>query len=391
MRPDGETHPWLVFEPKWRLTSNALLNLGEARSKCQHLAGVAIHPALAQELSSVTLIKGALATTAIEGNTLTLEEVQKHLWSDVKLPRSREYQMVEVQNVLDAIQKIDSCLKKNERIPLTIGRVCEVNESILRNTEHEPNAVPGRLRQHSVVVGGVYLAPDWQRMQELLERLCRWLDDDFRLRDESDRTSDWLIARGIVKAVVAHVYLAWIHPFGDGNGRTARLVEVQVLSQAGVPLIATSLLSDHYNRTRDRYYRELAQASKNGGDLSSFIAYAVEGFVDGLREQINEVKSYQIRVAWENYVHKVLDGATPAIKRRRQLVLDLPVDKPTPKKDLSVISERVRNEYRDAGERTIPRDLNALVSEKLLLKTSAGYLPNLNLIRAFIVPAFSAE
>jgi Fic family protein len=179
--------------------------------------------------------------------------------------------------------------------------------------------------------------------------------------------------------------------FGDGNGRTARLVEVQVLSQAGVPLIATSLLSDHYNRTRDRYYRELAQASKNGGDLSSFIAYAVEGFVDGLREQINEVKSYQIRVAWENYVHKVLDGATPAIKRRRQLVLDLPVDKPTPKKDLSVISERVRNEYRDAGERTIPRDLNALVSEKLLLKTSAGYLPNLNLIRAFIVPAFSAE
>ena len=43
------------------------------------------------------------------------------------------------------------------------------------------------------------------------------------------------MAEGILKATLAHLYIAWIHPFGDGNGRTARLVEFMLLSRAGVP------------------------------------------------------------------------------------------------------------------------------------------------------------
>lgn len=54
----------------------------------------------------------------------------------------------------------------------------------------------------------------------------------------------------IFKAVVAHLYLAWIHPVGDGNGRTARLVEFQILLSSGVPSPAAHLLSNHYNQTR---------------------------------------------------------------------------------------------------------------------------------------------
>jgi Fic family protein len=384
------THPWLTFEPRWRLGTSALLNLGEARSKCGHIAGVAIAPAVAKELSRVTLIKGALATTAIEGNTLTFDEVRKHLDEEVVVSRSREYQMTEVDNVLKAVSSIDQCLRGNERIPLTVSRVCEVNRALIEGTEHEPNAQPGKIRQHSVVVGGVYLAPPWEHVAELLQRMCRWLGEEFRLKDETPRGDDWTIARGLIKAVVAHVYLAWIHPFGDGNGRTARLVEVQILSQAGVPLLATNLLSDHYNRTRDRYYRELAVASRNGGDLTSFISYAVEGFVDGLREQVDQIKEFQIQVAWQNHVHMVLDGSTPAVKRRRHMILDMPVDHPTLKKNLSVVSERVRDAYRDAGDRILPRDINALVKDRLLVKVPGGYRPNLDLIRAFIVPSFTA-
>ncbi len=62
----------------------------------------------------------------------------------------------------------------------------------------------------------------------------------------------------VAKAVLAHLYIAWIHPFADGNGRTARLVEFQILAQSGlIPLPAANLLRDHYNKTRDRYYAEL--------------------------------------------------------------------------------------------------------------------------------------
>jgi Fic family protein len=86
----------------------------------------------------------------------------------------------------------------------------------------------------------------------------------------------------ILKAVVAHLYLAWIHPFGDGNGRTARLVEFQILLSSGVPSPAAHLLSNHYNQTRSEYYRQLDRASKSGGELAPFIEYGARGFVAGL-------------------------------------------------------------------------------------------------------------
>jgi len=64
----------------------------------------------------------------------------------------------------------------------------------------------------------------------LLERLCVWLESaDFTPQPGLE------LVYAILKAIVAHVYLAWIHPFGDGSGRTARLMEFQILMVAGVP------------------------------------------------------------------------------------------------------------------------------------------------------------
>ncbi len=55
---------------------------------------------------------------------------------------------------------------------------------------------------------------------------------------------------------------------------------------ADVPSTAAHLFSNHYNRTRAEYYRQLDRASKSGGDLISFLNDAVRGLFDGLREQL---------------------------------------------------------------------------------------------------------
>ncbi|HEY8666568.1 MAG TPA: Fic family protein [Tepidisphaeraceae bacterium] len=123
---------------------------------------------------------------------------------------------------------------------------------------------------------------------------------------------------------MAHLYLAWIHPFPDGNGRTARLVEFRILLNSGVPAPAAHLLSNHYNKTRDEYYRQLRYASQSGGDVLQFIQYAVRGFRDGLREQIRHVVRQQAEVVWRDYVHeKFQNKRSDADRRRRNLVLDL--------------------------------------------------------------------
>jgi len=68
-RPYEQSHPWLTFNLKQinDMGPRSWLLMGEARSKCQHLAGAPLQPALAEELNRVTLIRGAQATTAIEG------------------------------------------------------------------------------------------------------------------------------------------------------------------------------------------------------------------------------------------------------------------------------------------------------------------------------------
>jgi Fic family protein len=89
MASDDETHPFIDFPlNRLRLSAPDWMNLGEARSKCEHLAGVPIQPDVARNLARVTLIKGAVATTAIEGNTLTEDEVRRHLDGEAQIERS---------------------------------------------------------------------------------------------------------------------------------------------------------------------------------------------------------------------------------------------------------------------------------------------------------------
>ena len=92
-----------------------------------------------------------------------------------------------------------------------------MNAAVLRGLEVEDYVRPGTIRAANVTVGG-YRCPDWQDARYLLARLCDTLDGF-----EPPEGSRY--AFSILKAIFAHVYLAWIHPFGDGNGRTARLVE----------------------------------------------------------------------------------------------------------------------------------------------------------------------
>ena len=80
-----------------------------------------------------------------------------------------------------------------------------------------------------------------------------------------------------------------------------------LLARSGqLPLLAAHLLSNHYNLTRDRYYREL-QAASQTSSTHSFLAYAAQGLVDGLREQIDFVREQQLSVSWTNYVTEAMD------------------------------------------------------------------------------------
>ena len=149
-----------------------------------------------------------------------------------------------MQNVLAAIRQVDGALRDGVRLPVSVERLCTLNLRILDGIPDSPEVVPGELRKHDVRAGS-YRPPDWDLVPGLAQRLVRWLDELRGNIGVEARREDRFVA-AVLSAIIAHVYIAWVHPFGNGNGRLARLVEVQILSESGVvPLVATNLLSDH--------------------------------------------------------------------------------------------------------------------------------------------------
>lgn len=386
-----EQHPYISFEfDTSRLTPDMWLDLGEAMSKCQHLAGVPLKPTRAEEMSSVYLARGVQATTAIEGNTLSEAEVKEIVAKgSAKVGKSRQYQEREVQNVLGAINEMDEALRAGMRLPITRERLERLNFQILEGIPDEPEVAPGKLRGHNVTAGR-YLAPRWQDVPDLVDQFVRWLAELRSTVNPSSPVRDRFI-NAVLAAMLAHLYIAWIHPFGNGNGRLARLIEVQILSESGVaPIVSTNLLSAYYNKTRDHgYYRALDAAQR---DVNLFIRYALDGFLEELRAQIEVVKAEDVQIHWTSYVYERFRDMpdTETRTRQRELALAMPEGRWITAKEATDLNTTLARFYTRVGERTPTRDLNDLTKLGLVEKDKRRYRARRSVIQAFIPPTWEA-
>lgn len=359
--------------------------IGEVVSKAEHIAGVPLNPDFAKKLHEVYLAKGVLATAAIEGNTLTEDEVRNHLDGRLKLPPSRQYLGKEIDNIVTACNEIGTDVVFEERTPISPETICGYNRQVLSELPVDEDVVPGQFRYHSVVVGR-YKAVPAEDCQKLLERFCNWLNTTEMPKGAEQEFS-------LLMAIAAHLYFVWIHPFGDGNGRTARLLEFRYLLQAGFPTPTAHLLSNFYNQTRTEYYRQLDYASRSGGDMSQFIAYAAQGLVDQLKGQLEMIRNLQHDTAWTNYVYTCFEehGPSATNRRRRQLVLALSSASVVEKDngwvksgDIRKLTPELSDAYQEKTAKTLSRDLNALEAMKLTMRERGWVRANREIILAFL-------
>lgn len=370
---------WITFNLDLRNISwQTWIRLGECAAKCEHIKTVPLKPGIREQLHRIYLAKGVNATTAIEGNTLTEEQVRMMIDDKLKLPPSKEYLEREVQNILDACNEIGQDIFDGRLNEITIDKIRDFNRKILANgVPHAEQAMPGEFRRHNVVVGNVYRAPDAKDVSVMMEHFCKWINS------ETFQNKEMPVHFAIIRAVAAHLYIAWIHPFGDGNGRLARLLEFVILLSSGIPSPAAHLLSNHYNATRTEYYIQLDKASKIA-DPTGFFNYAIEGFHDGLEEQLNYIRGHITDVCWREYVYERFHqiGIGKVIKRRRELSLTIS-DQPEAV-DIKSLILLMSKEYAGKTTKTLIRDLNELERLKLIKRKDNKYFANKKLILTFL-------
>ena len=371
----------ISFRKAWSLSEKAVNLLGQCFAYVNSMLNIPIKPDYNQELHLVSLNKGALATTAIEGNTLTSEDLAK-IQSGKNLPPSRGYQQREVENVLEAFKKIyvELVFDKSPYI-ITPELIKRFHKMIGKDIGEAFGGDPGRFRRRNVIVGAVYRPPSFDLVEGLVKRFCDWLIREFHYTREQNFDD------AVIEAIVSHVYIAWIHPFMDGNGRTARLLEYYLILRAGIPSFATHILSNHYNETRPVYYKQLQHTTETG-DLSAFIEYALEGFRDGLEQTMEMIHREQTELIWDNYVHdrvETIQGkSSKTMRRLRQLVNYIPAGKFCNIDEIRILSVGIAEEYRNLNDITLRRDLEVLVEAGLFKAEKSRYRANHELLYGFL-------
>ena len=172
------THPWISFQLDLRQADPRLwVLLGQIVASGEFMSRALLPPKVASNMARIYLAKGVQATVAIEGNTLSEEEVLAQIDDQLELPASKEYLGREVQNVVDAANEIVRRIHRGDAPPVTAEFVADCNGRILTGLSEVlgDEVEPGRVRKHSVGVGSYRGAPA-RDCEYLLDRLGDWLE-----------------------------------------------------------------------------------------------------------------------------------------------------------------------------------------------------------------------
>ena len=234
------------------------------------------------ELRRRLLTEEVYHSNAIEGSTLSLRETAEILATgELYLDKQREAQ--EAMNLMHAIRQVES-LQPNPGAACDLNELLETHRLILTSVN---DAEAGHLRNHSVMIRGAkYQPPDAEAVHELMT--------EFLNRLSQSGTADPLL-----RAAWVHWTLARIHPFGDGNGRMARLWQNLVLFQGH--LTAALIRSSE----RKEYYEALQYA--DGGEFNPLVQFVARSCQMTLQEYLNAQQAVDELKDWAK---TLIDPAT---------------------------------------------------------------------------------
>jgi hypothetical protein len=151
------SHPWISFTVDLRPAAVRVWSLlGQAVAGCRQIAETALPPLAAAEMYRLYLSRGARATTAIEGNTLSEAQVRARLDGQLELPLSQEYLGREVDNILDACERIWQEISGGHVPRLSPDLLADYNRRVLSGLEEhlDEGVVAGEIQRHRVAVAG---------------------------------------------------------------------------------------------------------------------------------------------------------------------------------------------------------------------------------------------
>lgn len=257
------------WQPRYEITPSIARRLMEIEAARVVVEKTPLPPAVQAELTRRARVRATHFSTRIEGNRLTLEEAEEVISHRRTHFAGRERDVAEVRNYWNALIRVEQWAAKGR--PVTEELVKRIHAIVMKGPRSKP--LPYRDGQNVVrdsITGGIiYLPPEAKDVPSLMKELVSWIN-----------AAENAGVPGVIVAALAHYQFVTIHPYYDGNGRTARLLASLILHESGYGLDGLFSLEEYHSRDLEAYYNALDIGGHHNyyfgraeADLTGWLAY----------------------------------------------------------------------------------------------------------------------
>lgn len=350
-----------MYSPKYSISNEILKNIGKIEAAREVIDNAPLVPAWEKRFRNEAVIRTVHHGTHLEGNELSMDDVEKVVDSDetnaeeVEKGKKITGKLRDVQEVINYreamgyIDKLD-CAGKDGSIVLTEEMLKEIHRlTVFRILPAEES---GKYRKVKVVIRNTrtgeitFRPPPPIEIPYLMDGFFGWLND-----------SEGRSVHPIIRAGIVHYELARVHAFTDGNGRAARAMALLTLFVDGYEVKKFFSLEEYYDAHPQNYYDAFKSVDENK-DLTSWLEY----FTLGITVELNRVKELVQKLSLDLKLKGTLGGKQIALSERQIRLIEY----------LERHGQLTMSEGREilsmVSDDTVLRDLRDLVKKGLVVK-----------------------
>ncbi len=340
-----------MYSPRFSITNKILKSICQIEAAKEVIENAPLIPSYEKDFVSDAIARTVYHGTHIEGNDLTFSQTKQVLEGQEITARQRDIQ--EVINYRNVVALLDDLV--NKRGWYDINMLTEIHAVVVYKIVPEEKA--GKIRNTQVLIREegtgrvIFTPPPFVEVPFLLEEFLAWLN-----------SPEGKEIHPVLRAGIAHYILVAIHPFVEGNGRTARAFAVLILLKEGYDIKRFFSLEEHFDKDLSSYYEAFFKVDSQSPniadrDLTPWLEY----FSEVLAIELTKIKDKVKTLSVDSHL-KVRIGAQIALSERQVKLVEFLSEKGWAiMKDLAGVLPMI-------SEDTILRDLKDLMAKGIVKK-----------------------
>lgn len=314
----------MIIPPDYKITPEIVELIAKIDANRMYFQFIPIPPDVKSNIQRISLLKSSLFSARIEGNPLTMDEI---IHSDDRQKK------LEVFNILSAVRYIESTI--NQINSFTAADILTIHTMVMSGLDGSEGIFRDEMGAIFNNAGvAIYLPPPPGQIHQLIGKLTDYINS----QDEKFP---------LIAAFIAHLVFEKIHPFTDGNGRTGRLLILNILVYKKWLFNLNIVLEEYLDNHRDDYYHYLDIGMQNPTDYLLFMLNAFWQQSEKIKKQVAEESLKKLSVI---------------LPPRQEEIYNLISDHKL------VSFDMVRRRFLNVPERTLRYDLKKLADKKLIIK-----------------------